>query len=66
MPKKKGIKIAYNPSLYIVKNHSRSVRSIIKHSEIIIFNKEEAQALVNSMYDNIFNLLFEVSKLGPR
>jgi len=64
--KKKGIKIAYNPSLYIVKNHSRSVRSIIKHSEIIIFNKEEAQALVNSMYDNIFNLLFEVSKLGPK
>jgi ribokinase len=64
--KKKGIKIAYNPSLYIVKNHSRSVRSIIRHSEIIIFNKEEAQALVNSMYDNIFNLLFEVSKLGPK
>lgn len=64
--KRKGIKIAYNPSLYIVKNHSRSVRSILRHSEIIIFNKEEAQALVNSMYDNLFNLLFEVSKLGPK
>ena len=64
--KRSGIKIAYNPSLYIVKNHSRSVRSIIKHSEIIIFNKEEAEALVGTMYDNLFNLLFEVSKLGPK
>jgi len=64
--RKKGIKIAYNPSLYIVKNHSRSVRSIIKHSDIVVFNKEEAEALVTSMYDNVFNLLFEVSKLGPK
>jgi ribokinase len=64
--KKKGIKIAYNPSLYLVKNHSKSVRSILKHSDIVVFNKEEAQALITTIHDNIFNLLFEVSKLGPK
>jgi len=64
--KKKGIKIAYNPSLYIVNNHTRAACSILKRSEIVVFNKEEAQALVSSKNDNIFNLLFEVSKLGPK
>ncbi len=64
--KKKGIKMAYNPSLYIVKDHTRAARSILKNSEIVVFNKEEAQALISSQHDNIFNLLFEVSKLGPK
>jgi len=64
--KRKGIKMAYNPSLYIVNNHSIQLRSILKHIDIIVFNKEEAQALLKHTSDNMFTLLFEVSKLGPR
>jgi len=61
-----GIKIAYNPSLYIVKNHNLSLLRMLKHVDILTFNKEEAQALVNDQTNNIFNLLYEVQKLGPK
>jgi ribokinase len=64
--KKKGIKIAYNPSLYIVKNSSGQLRSMLKRVDLLIFNKDEAQMLVKGASDNVFTLLFEVSKLGPR
>lgn len=64
--KKKGIKIAYNPSLYSAKKGSRYLSKILKNTEILILNKEEAQALVGDSKDNIYNLLFELSKLGPR
>ena len=63
---KKGIKIAYNPSLYIATSGARQLRSILKHTEILILNKEEAQALVKNPIDNVYNLLFELSKFGPR
>jgi ribokinase len=64
--RKKGIKIAYNPSLYIVKAERGHLGDILKNTEIIIFNKQEAQALVRDDTDNIFNLLCEVSKFGPK
>ena len=64
--KKRGIRIAYNPSLYIVKNGARRLRSILKYTEVLIFNKEEAQALVSDNTENIFNLLVEIAKLGPK
>lgn len=64
--KRKGIKIAYNPSLYIVKNGASNIRNILKYTDIIIFNKEEAQTLVKDHTENIFNLTFEVSRLGPK
>jgi len=63
--RRKGILIAYNPSLYIVKNGASTLKNILKNVEILIFNKEEAQALVQETTDNIMTLLFEVSKLGP-
>ncbi len=64
--KKKGIKIAYNPSLYLVTKGSTHLRKILKNTEILILNKEEAQALVRDPTDNMYNLLFELSKLGPK
>jgi ribokinase len=64
--KKKGIKIAYNPSLYIVKNVTKQFKKMLKQVDIIIFNREEAQTLLKNVSDNIFTLLFEVSKLGPK
>jgi len=64
--KKNNIKIAYNPSLYLTRKGTRPLRSILKNTEILILNKEEAQALVKDPKDNVYNLLFEVSKLGPK
>lgn len=64
--KKKGIKIAYNLSLYLAQKGARHVSHILKNTDILILNKEEAQALVRDPKDNIFNLLFEISKLGPK
>jgi len=64
--KKKGIKIVYNPSLYIVKNVSKPFRKMLKHIDILIFNREEAQTLIKNVTDNMFTLLFEISKLGPK
>lgn len=63
---KKGIKIAYNPSLYITNNHAMATKYVLRRSEIVVFNKEEAQALLSSKNDNIFQLLFEVAELGPK
>jgi ribokinase len=63
---KKGIKIAYNPSLYTVKTGPYRIRKILDKSEIIIFNKEEAQALVKDTSGNIFTLLSQVAELGPK
>jgi ribokinase len=64
--RKKGVKIAYNPSLYIVKNGSVQLRRMLKYVDILVFNKDEAQALVKDITDNMFTLLFEISKLGPK
>jgi ribokinase len=64
--KKKGIKIVFNPSLYVVTNASKQFRKMLKYVDIIIFNREEAQALLNNVTDNMFTLLFEISKLGPK
>jgi len=64
--KKKGIKIAYNPSLYLARKGSRYLGLILKNTDILILNKEEAQALVKDPKDNVYNLLFELSKLGPK
>jgi ribokinase len=64
--KRKNISVAYNPSIYLINTNKSKIKRIIKNIEILIFNKEEAQALVSDNTDNIFNLLFEVSKLGPK
>lgn len=63
---KKGIKIAYNPSLYMVKSGARPLKKILKKTSILVFNKEEAQTLLKDNTDNVYNLLFKVSKLGPK
>ncbi|MGV8140890.1 MAG: carbohydrate kinase family protein [Candidatus Woesearchaeota archaeon] len=63
---RKGIYIAYNPSLYIVKKGLRSLRNILNKTYILIFNKEEAQTLLKDNTENIYNLLFKISRLGPK
>jgi len=63
---KHNIHIAYNPSLYIVNQGMHRLRNILKNTNILIFNKEEAQALLRDSTDNMFNLLYGVLKLGPK
>jgi sugar/nucleoside kinase (ribokinase family) len=63
---KKGIKIAYNPSLYMTKNGAKPLKEILKYTNILILNKQEVQSLVKDPTDNIYNLVFEASRLGPK
>lgn len=56
---KKGTKLAFNPSEYLIKRHN--LKSILKLCEIVIMNKEEAQMLTKNK-----NLLKGISKLGPK
>lgn len=58
--KKKGIKIAFNPSSYLTKKGSSYISSILKNTEFLVLNEEEAKMLVKK------GDLFEgLRKLGP-
>lgn len=61
-----NIKIAFNPSLYIANKGVKHLKPILRNTEILIFNKEEAQALLGKTIENIFHLLHEVQALGPK
>jgi ribokinase len=63
---RKGVKIAYNPSLYMVKTGPGHIKKILTRTEILIFNKDEAKVLLNEDTDNMFTLLVGVAKLGPK
>ncbi|MBI3622931.1 carbohydrate kinase family protein [Candidatus Pacearchaeota archaeon] len=56
---KKGTKIAFNPSSYIIKK--LDLKIILKFCEILVLNKEEAQMFVKKG-----DLLEGLRKLGPR
>ncbi|HIH31686.1 TPA: carbohydrate kinase family protein [Candidatus Woesearchaeota archaeon] len=64
--KKKNIKIAFNPSLYLVKKGKKHLSKILKNCEILLYNKEEAQSMLNSKSENIYELLYHSSLLGPK
>ncbi len=58
---KKGIKIAYNASLYQIKENKERLKKILKQVDILVLNKEEAEELVGIGKD----LLVALKKLGP-
>ena len=58
--KKKGVKIAFNPSSYLIKHEN--LGSLLKICDILVLNKEEAQMLTRSKT----NLLENLIKLGPK
>ncbi len=59
--KKKGIKIAYNPSSYHTKKGADYLKELLENSYFLSLNKEEARMLVAQ--GNLFRCLY---KLGPR
>jgi ribokinase len=58
--KKRGAKIAFNPSSYLIKKEN--LVSLLKITDILILNREEAQMLTGSKV----NLLENLRKLGPK
>jgi ribokinase len=61
--KKNNIKIAFNPSSYLIKEDISTVKELLSKIDILIFNKEEAELLFGN--DNISNLLLKSHLLGP-
>ena len=58
--RKRGIRVAYNPSSYQTKFGAEYLRPILKNTDVLTLNKEEAQMLVKSG-----NLFKGLRKLGP-
>jgi ribokinase len=54
------IKIAYNPSSYLIRKKSKSLKVLLKLSTVLILNKEEGRLLVKKG-----DLLKGLRKLGP-
>tara|TARA_Y100000310_G_C20598764_1_gene771893 strand:+ start:354 stop:1244 length:891 start_codon:yes stop_codon:yes gene_type:complete len=56
---KKGVKLAFNPSDYLIKR--KNLTSLLKITEILILNKQEAEILTKNK-----NLLQGLHNLGPK
>ena len=62
--KSKKTKLLFNPSLYLAKQRTK-LFPVLKETEILVLNKEEAQAL-SGIKKNSPELLRPLSKLGPK
>jgi ribokinase len=61
---KKGTKIAFNPSSYIIKNEDFS--PILKICEVLIVNKEEAEMICDRFKKDKHDFWKSLYELGPR
>ncbi|MBU0536612.1 MAG: carbohydrate kinase family protein [Nanoarchaeota archaeon] len=65
--KKNGIKVAYNPSTYQVKDGVKKLKPILERTDVLIFNREEAAILLGKREDERITALLEgVRQLGPK
>jgi ribokinase len=57
--KKKGIRIAFNPSATILENETQTAMDLLRYADLLVLNKEEAESLVgkNTVEVNIRKLL---------
>ncbi|MEM2915999.1 MAG: carbohydrate kinase family protein [Candidatus Woesearchaeota archaeon] len=60
--KKKGISYAFNPSMYIAKMGTKALKPIIDGCDLLVMNKEEAQALTGMHTAGCKELLSELQK----
>ncbi len=58
---KKRVKIAFNPSDYLIKEKKKQVLDLLKLTHVLILNKEEAQMITNKK-----DLLNGLHELGPK
>ncbi len=59
--KKKGIPIAFNPSIYLAQKGMKGLHKILSACKLLVLNKEEAQAITGKK-EEINNLLKELQK----
>ncbi|MEK6809287.1 MAG: carbohydrate kinase family protein, partial [Nanoarchaeota archaeon] len=64
--KKKNISLLFNPSIYLAQKGKKQLSVILKNTAVIVLNKEEAQALLNTSTNDFKHLLTELQKCGPR
>ncbi len=64
--KKEKVKLLFNPSLYLAKRGKKSLQAILKATEILVLNKEEAQALLKNDSENFIVLLKRLQHCGPK
>jgi len=64
--KRKKIKILFNPSLYLAKKGKDELKKVLDAAEILVLNKEEAQALLGSSSSSFPTLLKDLQKCGPK
>ena len=62
--KREGISVAFNPSTYMIKNKRSTVRSLLRSTTALIFNKEEACLLVGEA--PIRKTIERIHKMGPK
>jgi ribokinase len=61
--KKNKIQIAFNPSSYLIKEDHKHVVELLSFTNVLIFNKEEAELLCGKF--EIIDLLKKCHELGP-
>ncbi len=65
LAKRKNIDLLFNPSLYLAQKGLKTLSPILKNTSVLVFNKEEAQALLKSTSNDFRFLLQELQKHGP-
>lgn len=60
--RKKGIKVAFNPSLYLAEQGMAKLAPIVYGLDVLILNKEEAQALLKMKNGKVPAMLRKLSK----
>lgn len=58
--KAKGVKLAFNPSSYLIKN--KNLNSLLKITDILVLNKEEAKMLVGNREKDLLKGLYNLTK----
>lgn len=64
--KQKGIKLLFNPSLYLAKEGKKKLAPILENTTLLVLNIEEAQALLDTKTGKIKDLAQKLCKLGPK
>jgi ribokinase len=60
---KRHIKLAFNPSLYLAEKGQHFLSKVLRHTTLLILNKEEAEAIIGK--GEIKDLLYTLHRLGP-
>lgn len=66
LAKKKGIRLLFNPSLYLAQKGKKNLSGILRNTSILVLNKEEAQGLLKTSSSNVETLLKGLQQCGPR